>query len=216
MAENSASRRFVLSAYSFLIDKRGFPSPALGIGQYGDEHHQPTVVVIDPTTERVLCVIEQLSDDDDLFRAERAKSCVDFLRRKQLRVPAYLLTPGTGDPNELRVFMLDSHGDWQSIGLDGFPTYNELVSLQSPLKQVKYQQEQAATRSSSVAALIILFLTLIFCLSFFWQMDLQIEELWILGGIGFFAILPELAKIRILNFEAERALGAERAEKFNK
>jgi len=52
MAEDITSRRFVLSAYSFLIDKRGFPSPALGIGQFGDEHHQPTVVVIDPTMMR--------------------------------------------------------------------------------------------------------------------------------------------------------------------
>lgn len=215
MAEDVTSRRFVLSAYSFLIYKRGFPSPALGIGQFGDEHHQPTVVVIDPTTETVLCVIEKLSDDDESLRADRAKRCVDFLRRKGLRVPTYLLMPGVGNPDDLRVFLLDSHGDWHSIGVDGFPTYSELVSLQSPLKQVEYKQDQVAAQSKRVAALMILFLTLILSLSFLGQIDIDIKEVWILGGIGFFAILPELAKIRILNFEAERALGLEQTGKFN-
>ena len=130
MAGANGARRFVLAAYSFLIDKRGFPSPALGIGKYGDEHHQPTTVVVDPTTERVLCIIEQLAEDEDYLKAERADRCLEFLERQALRVPAYLLMPGKSAPDLLRVFMLDARGEWQAIKASGFPTYVELAALQ--------------------------------------------------------------------------------------
>jgi hypothetical protein len=202
-----AARRFAISAYTFLIDKRGFPSPALGIGQYGDEHHQPTVVVIDPTTERVLCIIEQLADEDSSLRIERGKKCLEFRNRQALRdVPAYLLMPGEDDPDKLRVFMLDARGEWQAINAKGFPTYVELTSLQSPLKQVEYQQDKAAGKTSRASVSMIVILAIIFTLSVLEVIKITQNDLWLLAGIGFFVVFPEITKIKILHVEAERVV----------
>ncbi len=205
MVEDDVKTEFVITAYDFLLNERGFPSPSLGIGQHGDEHHQPNIVASDPTTKRRLCIIELLAEDDSSLREEQGKKCFKYRTRNNLNdVPAYLLTPG-GGLDMLRVFILNAQGEWQAINSDKFPTYVELTSLQSPLKQLEYQHDKAADNIEKKATSMYPFLILIFVCSVSGLLEISTNDLWLLAGIGFLVIFPNLKKVKLLNFfEAER------------
>ena len=51
---------------------------------------------------------------------------------------------------------------------------------------------------------MILFLAILLSLSLLQVVKISENDLWILAGIGFFVVFPEITKLKILNFEAER------------
>jgi hypothetical protein len=203
-AKMSATRLAVMS-FDFLLDKRGFPSSTLAVGQYGDEHHQPTVVIAEPGTERVLCIIEKLDEDDPSIADQRAGLCYAFLRRQKLQVPAYLFTASSRDRDQLRIFILDSKGEWQPISASHFPTYNELVSLKLPRVGNGILQKSEARDFTRTTGLFVVFLLLLFLWSIAGGLQLSQEELWLLAGIAGFVVLPYYAKIKVLRVEGERS-----------
>jgi hypothetical protein len=184
-------------SFDFLLDKRGFPSSALAVGQYGDEHHQPTVVVAEPGTERVLCIIEKLDDDDPAAADQRAGLCYAFLHRQKLQVPAYLFTASCRYRDQLKIFILDSKGQWQPISANHFPTYEELVSLKLPRVGSGLLQKSAAHDFARVTGRVVVWLLFI-------SLELSQEELWLLAGIAGFVALPYFAKIKVFGIEGER------------
>ena len=204
MNAKMSATRFAVLSFDFLLDKRGFPSSTLAVGQYGDVHHQPTVVVAEPGTERVLCIIEKLDDDDPVAAEQRAKLCHAFLQRQKLQVPAYLFTAATRDRDQLRIFILDGNGQWQPISANHFPTYNELVSLKLPRVGNGLLQKSAAGDFARVTGLFVVFILFLFTLSISGSVALSQQELWLLAGIAGFVVLPYYAKIKVLGVEGER------------
>jgi hypothetical protein len=204
MSAKMSETRLAFISFDFLLDKRGFPSSALAVGQYGDEHHQPTVVVAEPGTERVLCIIEKLDDDDPAAADQRAGLCYAFLRRQKLQVPAYLFTASCRHRDQLKIFILDSKGQWQPISANHFPTYEELVSLKLPRVASGLLQKSAADDFARVTGRFVVFLVFIFVLSIAGSLELYQEELWLLAGIAGFVVLPYYAKIKVFGVEGER------------
>lgn len=194
-----------VSTFEFLQNQRKYPSSSLGMGQqYGDEHFEPTISVIDPETDRILAIIEMREDSSETTLKDSAKACADYLRRSLLTVPIYLITPSKKNDYDVCVFILTGKSKWQSINKDYFPTYEELLANRTTHDRAVHKTDTSLSEFANIANLLCVFMLLLFVCSLAGAFSLTREQLVILGGIVVCATLPYYTRVKAFGFEAER------------
>jgi len=117
------SVHFTVVSFDFLQTKMQYPLEALDVGQWADDHFQPTLTIVDISSKLPIAYIQFEENLTDEIKQNCANAFARFFERSHLSFPSYLFTPSKQDRHSINIFQLSKENKWDEINRTQFPTY---------------------------------------------------------------------------------------------